>query len=96
MQCPKSELVIQIMNVQRQIGSSDCGVFALALITAVCFGLDSCSLTKKKAKTLVEVNCKTRNYTISYFMKAGKKAIYYKVKLSLFTVYVGCSAINHK
>lgn len=44
MQCPKSEFVIQIMNVQRQRGSLDCGVFALALITAVCFGLDPVSM----------------------------------------------------
>ena len=65
------------MNVQRQIGSSDCGVFALALITS---GLDQVSMHvlrfKKKAKTLVEVSCKTRNYTISYFMKAGQKMHY--------------------
>ena len=44
MQYHKSELVIQIMNVQRQRGSSDCGVFALALITAICFGLDPVSM----------------------------------------------------
>ena len=40
MQCPKSELVYSKTNVQRQRGSSDCVVFALALITEVCFGLD--------------------------------------------------------
>ena len=95
MQCPKSELVIQIMNVQRQIGSSDCGVFALALITAVCFGLDSCSLTKKRRKHLLKSIVRQE---LHYFLlyESRKKAIYYKVKLSLFTVYVGCSAINHK
>ena len=37
MQCPKSELVIQIMNVQHQI-------FTLALKTALCFGLDTVSM----------------------------------------------------
>ena len=42
-QCPRSELVIQIMNVQHPKGLSDCGVFALALISAICFGLDTVS-----------------------------------------------------
>ena len=44
------------MNVQRQIGSSDCGVFALALITmSVCFDLVQVSMffDKKKSENTI-------------------------------------------
>ena len=39
-----NKLQVQICNVEKQIGYNDCGIFALALVTAVAFVIDPCSL----------------------------------------------------
>ena len=56
---PASELVVNVMGVQRQSNSSDCGVFAIAFVFDICSGHDPCtarydqkSLKKHLAKCL--------------------------------------------
>ena len=41
---PLPVITVQCLNVQKQRGGSDCGLFALAFITAVCHGDDPTSL----------------------------------------------------
>ena len=38
----KSVLYVNVVNVQRQSGTSDCGLFAIANITHIAFGLNPC------------------------------------------------------
>ena len=44
LQCPKDRIQIKMLNVQLQSGGSDCGLFALANITAALDGVDPSSL----------------------------------------------------
>ena len=44
LQCPKDCIQIKMLNVQLQSGGSDCGLFALANITAALDGVDPSSL----------------------------------------------------
>ena len=44
LQCPKEPIRIKVLNVQLQSGGSDCGLFALANITAALDGVDPSSL----------------------------------------------------
>ena len=47
-QYPGKKLQVLVCNVQKQMGYNDCGIFALAFVTAVAFGIDPCSLYFKQ------------------------------------------------
>ena len=38
----KSLINLNVMNVRQQVGGTDCGVFAIAMATDLCFGVDPC------------------------------------------------------
>jgi len=40
----KKKILVEVKDVQQQTNSTDCAVFAIAFTTALCFGLDPCSL----------------------------------------------------
>ena len=40
----KDTITIQYMNVQHQIGASDCGLFALAFATSLCLAINPTSV----------------------------------------------------
>ena len=39
MNCSSSKINVQYANVKQQVGGSDCGLFAIAFATSLCFGL---------------------------------------------------------
>ena len=50
LQATADEIVIETMNVQKQLGGSDCGLFALAFITAVLNNQDPTALCFEQNK----------------------------------------------
>ena len=57
LQATVDEIVIETMNVQKQLGGSDCGLFALAFITAVLNNQDptaQCFKQNKMRRHLIE------------------------------------------
>lgn len=43
-------LQLQYMNMQKQKGGADCGLFAIAVATALCIGMDPTKLTFEQGK----------------------------------------------
>ena len=44
LKCNTSVMNISVMNVGQQVGGTDCGVFAIAMATDLCFGVDPVSV----------------------------------------------------
>ena len=50
LQTPQAEFELRHIDVQRQVGGSDCGLFAVAFATALCAGKDPFTCSFKQAQ----------------------------------------------
>ena len=50
LQTPHADFELRHVDVQRQVGGSDCGLFALAFATALCSGLDLFACSYKQTQ----------------------------------------------
>ncbi len=59
-------VMFNFVRMQKQTGGSDCGLFAIAISTAICNGLDPTTMTSAMRSHLV--NC-LKNETMTLFPK---------------------------
>ena len=55
MQCSAKCMYVCHVNVQRQSGLSDCGIFAIAFATALCMGIDPYTLNIDQNKSRIHL-----------------------------------------
>ena len=55
MQCSAKCMYVRHVNVQRQSGLSDCGIFAIAFATALCMGIDPYTLNIDQNKSRIHL-----------------------------------------
>ena len=73
LQCKRKTITIQYENVQKQLGSSDCGCFALAYATSLCCGIEpSKELYDQKAMRLHLLQA-ISNQKLTPFPTKGKR-----------------------
>ena len=78
-------------HVQQQHGSADCGLFALAFTTALCFGQDLCSINFDQ--TQPRIHCfQCRNFSL---FPAGSNSRIRKPTQTLIPVYCICRLTHY-
>jgi len=88
---PNSEITLHYMNVQIQMGGTDCGLFSLASATALCHGVDPMSCVFNRGKMRKHFwHCLT-NWKMELFpLYRKQRAIPQSVKEEKFHVYCHC------
>ena len=66
------KLIVDSMNIQSQKGVSDCGLFALANLVALCNGLDPCELKFNQNKMRAHYNLSIENLKFEMFNNESK------------------------
>ena len=88
---PKSDITLHYMNVQIQMGGTDCGLFSLASATALCHGVDPTSCVFDQGKMRKHFwHCLTNRKMELFPLCRKRRAIPQPVKEEKFHVYCHC------
>ena len=79
---PSTAINLNFINTQRQIGGSDCGLFAIAYATSICFGIDPSLCSYDQSKIRHHLTTCFQNGTITLFPPSTKPM---RTKLSKVT-----------
>ena len=89
--CESAELLVNVMPVQQQGNSVDCGVFAIAFATSLSFGENPCNITfdiKEIRKHLV--TCLERIEMSPFPRNNSKRSIKCQPSLNTIEIYCSC------
>ena len=96
LQTPQADFELRYVDVQRQVGGSDCGLFALTFATALCSGVDpfSCSFKQTQMRSHL-LTCFENQQMSTFPPPEGLHTVEYSLQREyLFIVYVGYHGIN--
>lgn len=91
LQTPHTAFELRHVDVQRQVGGADCGLYAIAFATALCFGLDPHSCSFKQAQMRSHLGMCFENQRMSPFPPPDRpRRLAHKRVLSTKNVEVYC------
>ena len=93
MQSQDNKINIEYVDVQKQTGTSDCGFFALAFATSICYSQDPEKLTYKQDKMREHIfNCFQENCCTPFPSTVNRSHV--KPTKKSVSIYCTCRSIN--
>ena len=93
---PEKSITLQFMNVHRQDGSNDCGLYSLAYATAICSGMDPTAYTFDQKEMRPHFFKCIMNANVTPFpVLRPRRAILKPNKTERFSIYCHCR-LPHK
>ncbi len=84
----KDKITIRYMNVQHQIGASDCGLFALAFATSLCLAIDPTSVVYNQSHMRNHLIKSLEKGQLEHFLiHRSRRPISHPSKTESFDVY---------
>lgn len=88
---PTSSITLQYMNAHMQMGGSDCGLFALATATALCYGVDPTTCVYDQESMRQHFHACLTNRKITLFpLKRNRRPHPQPLKEETYPVYCHC------
>ena len=96
MRTSEEKLVVQMMDVQEQIGSDDCGLFAIANALSLCCGQDPCKITFRQDQMRQHLqDCLTSKKLTSFPCTPAERNVSDNVKETfMFPVLCSCRMLE--
>ena len=87
----ENTITLRYMNVQHQVGTSDCGLFAIAFAAALCEGIDPTSLVFRQPLMRNHLTtCIEKNKLEQFPLAKQRRAIVKPVKTECYDIYCTC------